>query len=120
MNMHPTAVPEYASGLADFDSLRRPVDAPAFGGARFGAHAKPPAQWITIAAAGLTAIIVVIATLVSAPVDRADTAISNNASTFDDRIRHNVEALRHSRAWWEGYGQSQAARAQRKGDRKTD
>ena len=105
MNMQPPAIPEYASGLADIGSFHRSANAHAFGGTGFGSHVKARAQWITTAAVVITAIIVVAATLVSAPVDRADTAISHDGSTFDDRIRHNIEAFRHSRAWWESYGQ---------------
>ena len=118
MNMQSPATPKNPGGFAEFDSLHRPAYENAFGGAASCSHPKPAAQRATIAAAGITAIIVVAVTLVSAPVDRSDTPIPQDSSTLDDRIRHNVEALRHSREWWESYGQREAARAQRKRDRK--
>jgi hypothetical protein len=107
MNAQRPAIPEYASGLADFDALHRPTNAHALGGTRPGSHAKPPAQrmLVAVAALGLAGITVAATALVSAPVDRADAVISHDSNTFGDQIKHNFEALLRSRVWWESYGQ---------------
>jgi hypothetical protein len=55
-----------------------------------------------VAGFAVCALITIVS--LSSPAQPTDTHTFNEKYALSETIKHNTEALRRSRAWWEGYG----------------
>jgi len=107
MNAKQHPVPRFVDSAVDFEAMR--AQAAAYGVRR----AQMPSDAMLRSGPTLAAAIVagfVVCALVPVALslfsdDRADAQGSREKYTVSETIERNAEALRRSRAWWEGYGQ---------------